>query len=187
MKNIENNVDLELKSIKSIDKNINKFYSSDENNSSFIDFHTNISQINLLDTDNQSDDTLNVVNKNMSNVNTTPNVINTNNSPTPNQDRVKKMPIEINIDAIDDDEYECVTYYEKAEIATPKIRKNDRGDNVKTLQNNLNSAINAKLKVDGICGDKTVSAIKKFQNKHKITSDGVYGPKTKSKMDKILN
>ena len=121
MKNIENNVDLELKSIKSIDKNINKFYSSDENNSSFIDFHTNISQINLLDIDNQSDDTLNVVNKNMSNVNTTPNVINTNNSPTPNQDRVKKMPIEINIDAIDDDEYECVTYYEKAEIATPKI------------------------------------------------------------------
>ena len=31
MKNIENNVDLELKSIKSIDKNINKFYSSDAN------------------------------------------------------------------------------------------------------------------------------------------------------------
>lgn len=112
------NVDLELKSIKSIDKNINKFYSSDDNNSSFIDFHTNISQINLLDIDNQSDDTLNVVNKNMSNVNNANTAI---TNPTPNQDKQKKMPIEINIDAIDDDDYECVTYYEKAEIATPGI------------------------------------------------------------------
>ena len=72
-------------------------------------------------------------------------------------------------------------------IATPTIRKGDRGTNVKTLQNNLNAAINAKLTVDGVCGDKTVSAIKKFQTKNGVKSDGVYGPNTRSKMNKVLN
>ena len=75
----------------------------------------------------------------------------------------------------------------KVSIAPPTIKNGSRGDNVKTLQNNLNKAINAGLKADGICGSGTVAAIKKFQTKYKLTADGIYGKASAQKMDSVLN
>ncbi|MBQ6546458.1 MAG: hypothetical protein IJL74_00475 [Bacilli bacterium] len=53
--------------------------------------------------------------------------------------------------------------------------KGDKGQQVKYLQMFLNWALDTKLVVDGILGDKTFLAIKQFQNKVNITIDGLFG------------
>ena len=60
-------------------------------------------------------------------------------------------------------------------IATPTIKNKSKGDNVKNLQKFLNWYGGFKLSVDGICGPKTVDAIKTFQRTEGITADGIYG------------
>lgn len=72
-------------------------------------------------------------------------------------------------------------------IAKPNLHEGDRGTEVKTLQSNLNAAINAGLKVDGIFGTATTKAVKNFQKKYDITTNGKYGPKTSAKMNDVLN
>lgn len=81
---------------------------------------------------------------------------------------------------------EVLNAKQSVKIATPTIKNGSKGENVKTLQNNLNSVINAGLTVDGSCGSKTVAAIKAFQKKYKLTVDGSYGPKSAAKMKEIL-
>lgn len=66
-------------------------------------------------------------------------------------------------------------------IPTPTIKKGSKGDKVKSLQKFLNWYGNYKLSVDGICGAKTVSAIKAFQKAEKITADGIYGKNSQAK------
>lgn len=66
-------------------------------------------------------------------------------------------------------------------IPTPTIKKGSSGIKVKNLQKFLNWYGNYKLVVDGICGVKTVNAIKSFQSKEKITKDGIYGKVSYSK------
>lgn len=75
----------------------------------------------------------------------------------------------------------------KVTIATATVKNGSKGSNVKTLQNNLNAAINAGLTADGIAGTKTVNAIKKFQTKYGLTADGIYGKKSAIKMNEVLN
>jgi hypothetical protein len=60
-------------------------------------------------------------------------------------------------------------------IPTPTIKNGTESDKVKSLQKFLNWYGNYKLSVDGICGTKTVNAIKAFQKAEKITADGIYG------------
>lgn len=55
------------------------------------------------------------------------------------------------------------------------IKIKDEGSQVKKLQKFLNWAIGAKLETDGIFGEKTEKAVKKFQKKCKITADGHFG------------
>ena len=55
------------------------------------------------------------------------------------------------------------------------FKKGDKGTQVKNLQKFLNWALNEKLDVDGIIGDKTIKAVKKFQDIVKIKIDGLFG------------
>lgn len=40
--------------------------------------------------------------------------------------------------------------------------------------------------VDGCYGSKTANAVKRFQSMHGLTADGIYGPKTKAALEKLL-
>lgn len=52
------------------------------------------------------------------------------------------------------------------------------GDDVRTLQQNLNTVGNYGLDVDGGYGPKTQAAVRDFQTKNNIAVDGVAGPET---------
>lgn len=75
----------------------------------------------------------------------------------------------------------------KYKAALPKLpergwfKKGDNGEEVKKLQKALNWAnggtIKAPLKVDGIIGDLTVSAVSFFEEIHHLTIDGHFGSK----------
>lgn len=66
------------------------------------------------------------------------------------------------------------------------LQLGDSGDEVKTLQTNLNKVIDAKLVVDGVFGPATAAAVKTFQKKYGLTADSVYGPKSDEAMKKAL-
>lgn len=72
------------------------------------------------------------------------------------------------------------------EVAKPTIKKGSSGEQVKILQKNLNKSVDAGLTVDGIAGEKTVAAIKKFQKKYHLTIDGIYGNKSYAKMKSVI-
>ena len=71
-------------------------------------------------------------------------------------------------------------------VATPTLRKGSKGENVKTLQRNLNAAIGAGLAVDGAFGPACYAAVKKFQSRYGLGADGIYGPNTAAKMKAVL-
>ena len=66
-------------------------------------------------------------------------------------------------------------------IPTPTLKKGSEGTKVKNLQKFLNWYGNYGLKDDGIFGDKTKDALKKFQKATGLTADGVYGAKSQAK------
>ena len=72
-------------------------------------------------------------------------------------------------------------------IATATLRVGSKGENVKTLQRNLNSAIGAGLGVDGDFGSGTKKALIKFQQKYGLGADGIYGPASAAKMKSVLS
>lgn len=57
----------------------------------------------------------------------------------------------------------------------------DDGTQVKNLQKFLNWYGGYGLKVDGIVGPKTITAVKKFQKAEKLTADGLFGAKSLAK------
>lgn len=61
------------------------------------------------------------------------------------------------------------------------LTKGDKGTQVKNLQKFLNWYGNYGLKVDGIIGEKTISAVKKFQKAEKLSADGLFGAKSLTK------
>lgn len=58
------------------------------------------------------------------------------------------------------------------------LRRGDQGDAVRLLQSKLNEH-GARLKLDGDFGDNTDKAVRQFQQKHGLTTDGVVGLKTR--------
>lgn len=72
-------------------------------------------------------------------------------------------------------------------IAPYTLKKGNKGNNVSTLQNNLNQAIDAGLKVDGQFGSDTESAVRNFQKKYGLSADGIYGKNSYNKMKSVLN
>ncbi len=65
------------------------------------------------------------------------------------------------------------------------LQKGDKGTQVKNLQKFLNWCITAKLEVDGDFGTKTEKAVKDFQQKYKLVSDGLFGKKSLAKAKTI--
>lgn len=65
------------------------------------------------------------------------------------------------------------------------FEKGDKGTQVRLLQLFLNWYGNYGLVVDGILGDKTLSAIKNFQASEKLKVDGLFGKKSLAKAKKV--
>jgi hypothetical protein len=60
---------------------------------------------------------------------------------------------------------------------TATYKKGNTGDNIRWIQYELNMW-KSTLYVDGDFGSKTLAAVKSYQTAHKLTSDGIVGPKT---------
>ena len=58
------------------------------------------------------------------------------------------------------------------------MKKDDKLDIVKTIQEALVKKGYLKDKADGVCGDKTIEAVKAFQKANNLTADGQAGTKT---------
>lgn len=65
--------------------------------------------------------------------------------------------------------------------ADETLKKGSSGSKVKWLQFELNQD-KASIKIDGVYGDNTVSAVKSYQKRHDLTVDGIAGPKTIAKL-----
>ncbi|MBU9711046.1 peptidoglycan-binding protein [Evansella tamaricis] len=72
--------------------------------------------------------------------------------------------------------------------STGLIRKGDKGDNVRILQNKLLAAGERlpRFGADGRFGDETEDAVKAFQARRKIKVDGIVGPQTLAELAKVL-
>ena len=66
------------------------------------------------------------------------------------------------------------------------LRKGSKGAAVKTLQQNLNTVMGAKLVVDGDFGAATDTSVRAFQKKYGLTVDGEYGPASAAVMKSAL-
>ena len=71
-------------------------------------------------------------------------------------------------------------------VATATLKKGSSGENVKTLQRNLNEVMNTDIKADGDFGTITETTVKAFQKKYGLVVDGSYGPKSAAKMKELL-
>lgn len=67
-------------------------------------------------------------------------------------------------------------------VSAAVLRQGSRGQTVRTLQRKLKNWGYYTGSVDGIYGKKTVEAVKYFQRKNKLKVDGIAGPKTLSAM-----
>ena len=65
------------------------------------------------------------------------------------------------------------------------VKFNSRGNNVRWLQFELNR-YGYRLVVDGIAGEKTITALKDFQSSHELVADGICGPLTREKLRSSL-
>lgn len=65
------------------------------------------------------------------------------------------------------------------------FKKGDKGSEVKKLQKLLNWILDTTLTIDGVIGAKTINAIKNFQGKYGLESDGLFGGASLSKAKKI--
>ena len=78
----------------------------------------------------------------------------------------------------------CESNYTESFPTLPRrgyFKNGDKGEQVKLLQKFLNWAINVKLSVDGIIGPKTIAAVKEFQSKVVIKTDGLFGKNSLTK------
>lgn len=65
------------------------------------------------------------------------------------------------------------------------FKSGDKGTQVKNVQKFLNWYGNYKLSTDGVYGNKTISAVKKFQGAMGLTKDGKFGSKALAKAKKV--
>ena len=70
--------------------------------------------------------------------------------------------------------------------AATVLRYGSRGNDVKTLQTMLNEITDADLKVDGIFGKDTRTAVRQFQREYGLTVDGVVGRNTWAALEDAL-
>ncbi len=65
-------------------------------------------------------------------------------------------------------------------------RANKQMEDMKWIQASLNNILKIRLKVDGLMGEKTREAVRKFQKKFGLQVDGTPGPITKGKIKEML-
>ena len=75
-----------------------------------------------------------------------------------------------------------LTKYDGVATSQPTLRKGDRGEGVRRLQDLLAKA-GYTVAVDGIFGAKTLETVKAYQAERGLTVDGVVGKKTWSTLD----
>lgn len=63
------------------------------------------------------------------------------------------------------------------------LKNGSKGTQVELLQKELNSVMKSNLTTDGIFGSKTTTAVKQFQSKYGLTSDGIAGADTCAKLN----
>lgn len=68
------------------------------------------------------------------------------------------------------------------EEPTKNVKFNTRGNDARWLQYALNKKGNYRLSVDGIAGEKTISALKDFQSHNGLVVDGICVQKTREKL-----
>lgn len=81
-------------------------------------------------------------------------------------------------------------YTKSTTYTTPKTPYSNYGhsqDDVKIIQNFLNTELDLNMKVDGIYGSGTKTAVKSFQYKYGLYSDGIAGPLTIAKIIELSN
>ena len=69
---------------------------------------------------------------------------------------------------------------------TVDLKKGSTGTQVQRLQKCLNKIMGLKLTVDGIFGNATLEAVKKFQKKYGLEIDGIVGSKTRAKIKSLV-
>ena len=78
-----------------------------------------------------------------------------------------------------------VKVYRAKGSSEASLHKGDKGSDVTRLQKFLNWYGNYGLKEDGVFGDKTEDAVKKFQKATGLTADGYFGPASLAKAKEI--
>ena len=68
-----------------------------------------------------------------------------------------------------------------------RLEYGSKGEQVKLLQTELNSVINAGLTVDGSFGSGTKTAVINFQKKYGLEADGIVGTKTAKKLNEVYS
>ena len=63
------------------------------------------------------------------------------------------------------------------------LKNGAQGNEVRLLQEQLNSTINTNLAVDGIFGSKTQAAVRQFQQQYDLAVDGIAGSRTCGKLN----
>ena len=66
----------------------------------------------------------------------------------------------------------------KVSVSVLTVKKGTKGEAVRAAQSLLNLRVGAGLAEDGVCGEKTEAAIRKFQASEKLASDGICGKNT---------
>ena len=79
-----------------------------------------------------------------------------------------------------------LTQYDTPVAPVTVLQEGSTGDAVKALQKNLNTLLNAKLKVDGDFGLATQKAVILLQTRYHLNADGCVGSLTASKIDSLL-
>lgn len=80
---------------------------------------------------------------------------------------------------------------DKPKLSTPNLKKGSTGTQVRNLQECLNylgfkGKDGKRLTTDGDFGTNTEYALRAFQKKYSLSVDGIYGSKSKAKMEKLL-
>ena len=65
---------------------------------------------------------------------------------------------------------------------TKNVKFNSRGNDVRWLQYELNNHGHCGLIIDGIAGERTITALKDFQSSHDLVADGICGVLTREKL-----
>ena len=83
-------------------------------------------------------------------------------------------------------QYRRLKSTEELEVPVGYLRKGESNNNVKLLQLILIELGLLNEEADGVFGNKTETALKKFQRENGITVDGIYGSESRAVLEEIL-